>query len=182
MLLDWFIHDIESCTPSFDARYNLCHIRLQPYRPDIRRNRPALPGGVRLLARLDDKGGATPIADDDDFAGPLGPLWDISDNGRIVLYEQNREMYVWNEDIPTPGAYRNAWTLRDYLASFGLVLPSDREIREAIMSPDGRCFFGQLATEEDEKRFPWQAFLACTGEGIEPPHWTLRKNLKNARP
>ena len=41
------------------------------------------------------------------------------------------------------------------------------------MSPDGRCFFGQLAAEDGEKRFPWQEFLACTSEGIEPPHWTL---------
>ena len=182
MLRDCFIDEIESCTPSLDARYNLCCIWLKPYRPDISRNRPALPGGFRLLARLDDKGGATPIADDDDVADSLGVLWDISDNGRIVLYEQNREMYVWNEDLPTPGTYRNAWTLRDYLASFGLVLPSDRRIWDAIMSPDGRCFFGQLAAGEDEKRFPYREFLACTGEGIEPPHWTLRKDRKNARP
>ena len=182
MLLDWFIDEIESCTPSFDARYNVCRILLKPYRPDMRRNRPVLPGGFCLLARLDDKGGATPIADDDDVADSLGVLWDISDNGRIVLFEQNREMYVWNEDIPTPGTYRNAWKLKDYLASFGLVLPSDRRIWNAVMSPDGRCFFGQLAAEEDEKRFPYREFLACTGEGIEPPHWTLRKDLKNARP
>ena len=183
MLLDWFVHDIESCTPSFDARYNLCCIRLQPYRPDIRRNWPVLPGGFRLLARLDDKGGVTPIADDDDIAaGPLGVLWDISDNGRIVLYEQKREMYVWNEDIPPPGRHDNAWKLKDYLASFGLVIPSAREIREAIMSPDGRCFYGELASREDEQPFPRDRFLACTGEGIEPPHWTLKKDVTPARP
>ena len=183
MLLDWFVHDIESCMPSFDARYNLCCIRLQPYRPDISSNRPVLPGGFRLLARLDDKGGATPITDDDDIvAGSLGVLWDISDNGRIVLYEQNREMHVWNEDIPAPSQYDNAWTLKDYLASFGLVLPSDQRIWEAIMSPDGRCFYGTLASREDGRPFPWDRFLACTGEGIEPPHWTLRENLKNTRP
>ena len=50
------------------------------------------------------------------------------------------------------------------------------------MSPDGRCFFGRLAAEGDEERFPYREFLACTGEGIEPPHWTLRKELKNTRP
>lgn len=183
MLLDWFIDEIESCTPSFDARYNLCYIWLKPYRPDISRNRPALPGGFRLLARLDDKGGVTPIADDDDFlAGSLGPQGDISDDGKIVLYEQNREMCIWNEDIPTPLRHRNAWTLRDYLASFGLVLPPGRRILEAIMSPDGRCFFGTLSAGEDEKRFPYQEFLACTGEGIKPPHWNLKKDAKNTRP
>ncbi|WP_297228292.1 hypothetical protein [uncultured Desulfovibrio sp.] len=181
MLLDWFIHDIESCTPSFDARYNLCLILLQRYRPDLSPDRP-LPGGVNLLARLDDKGGVTPITDDDDFAGPLGVQWDISDNGRIILFEQERRMYVWDEDIPAPSRYANAWPLRDYLASFGLVLPSDRRIWDAIMSPDGRCFFGRLAAEGDEERFPYREFLACTGEGIEPPHWTLRKELKNTRP
>ena len=109
-------------------------------------------------------------------------LWDIRDNGKIVLYEQKRDMYVWNEDIPTPDRYANAWTLRDYLASFGLALPPGRRIADALMSPDGRCFYGRLAAEEDEKRFPCRKFLACTGEGIEPPHWTLRKPPKNTRP
>lgn len=183
MLLDWYVKEIDSCTPSFDARYNLCHIRLQQYRPDMSRNRPVLPGGFTLLARLDDKGGVTLIADDDDFAGPLDPLEDISDNGRIVLYKQGRETRVWNEDIPPPDEYRysNAWTLRDYLASFGLELPPNRRIWDAIMSPDGRCFFGMLSAEDGERRFPYQEFLACTGEGIEPPFWTLRDE-KTTRP
>ena len=182
MLLDWFIHDIASCAPSFDARYSLCRIRLEPYRPDISPDRP-LPGGFSLLARLDDKGGVTPIADDDDAAaGALGVLWDISDNGRIVLYDQKREMHVWNEDMPTPDRYDNAWTLRDYLASFGLALPPGRRVTDALMSPDGRCFFGRLDAEEEDRRFPYREFLACTGEGIEPPHWTPRNDLKTARP
>ena len=183
MLLDWYVKEIDDCTPSFDARYNLCHIRLQEYRPDISRNMPVLPGGFRLLARLDDKGGVTLITDDDEYAGPLDGVEGISDNGRIALYKQAREMRVWNEDIPTPAEYRyrNAWTLRDYLASFGLELPPNRRIWSAVMSPDGRCFFGMLSAKDGEKQFPYEKFLACTGEGIEPPFWTLREE-KTIRP
>ena len=166
MLLDWYVNEIAECVPSFDARYNLCYIRLELHRP----------GGpeyaIRVLARLDDKGGALPI--DDDEAGSLF-LGDISDNGRIVLYRRNLEMRVWNEDIQPPRPFSGSWKLRDYLATFGLNLPGNREIQDAIMSPDGRCFFGTLSAKDGEKRFPYQEFLACTGEGIEPPFWTLEK-------
>ena len=183
MLLDWYVKEIGSCTPSFDARYNVCRIQLQEYRPDMSRNMPVLPGGIWLLARLDDKGGVTLITDDDEFAGPLEWPESISDNGRIVLYQQNREMRVWNEDIPIPAEYRysTAWTLRDYLASFGLELPPNRRIWNAVMSPDGRCFFGMLSAKDGEKSFPYEKFLACTGEGIKPPFWTLREG-KAIRP
>ena len=177
MLLDWYVNEIAECVPSFDARYNLCYIRLELHRP----------GGpeyaIRVLARLDDKGGVTLITDDDEYAGPLDGVEGISDNGRIALYKQAREMRVWNEDIPTPAEYRysNAWTLRDYLASFGLELPPNRRIWSAVMSPDGRCFFGMLSAKDGEKQFPYEKFLACTGEGIEPPFWTLREE-KTIRP
>ncbi len=180
MLRNWHVDEISHCVPNFDARYNLCYIWLKPYRPDISRDR-ALPSGPRLLARLDDKGGAIPIADDSGYAGPLH-LGDISDDGKIVLYNQDREMCIWNEDIPTPRQHRNAWKLRDYLASFGLVLPPDRRIQDAIMSPDGRCFFGMLSALEGEKRFPYQEFLACTGEDIKPPYWSLKTDVKNTCP
>ena len=49
------------------------------------------------------------------------------------------------------------------------------------MSPDGRCFFGMLSAKDGEKSFPYEKFLACTGEGIKPPFWTLREG-KAIRP
>lgn len=166
MFHHWHVREISYGVPSFDARHVLCYVTLDQYLPQS--GTALSQRRLRLLARLDDRGGAVPI--DDEKQGSLF-LGDISDNGRIILYQQDREMRVWDEDIQPPHRLRGSWTLREYLASFGLALPPGRRITDALMSPDGRCFFGRLDAEEEDRRFPYREFLACTGEGIEPPHW-----------
>lgn len=69
--------------------------------------------------------------------------------------------------------------LARYLEHFGLSLPSERSIKSAVMSPDGQCFFGELALYDDEQ-FPYKQFLACIKRNYPRPHWNLNsKKISN---
>ncbi|WP_300788254.1 hypothetical protein [uncultured Desulfovibrio sp.] len=83
-------------------------------------------------------------------------------------------MWIWDEDFHPYGPWPRAMPLRDYLEAFGLVIPAKGDILDAVMSPDGRCFYGELAQGEDGQSFPWDRFLACTVKGINPPSWHLK--------
>lgn len=154
---------------------------------------------LNVLARLDNNGNAVVI--NQNFLGAVRPLA-LSDDGKIALYERGLDIRVWNEDFyrgpRTPlrlkkfleecaergfdlaeardafqGRHADPLDLKEYLAEFGLNVPSDREIRDAVMSPDGKCFYAELSREDDEGPFPCQRFLACIGDDIDPPRWSL---------
>lgn len=151
---------------------------------------------MRVLARLDNEGDAVVI--DEGTAWPMA----LSDDGTIALYQRDNTVRIWNEDFyrgpRTPlslkklvteyaevgmdiavvrkafqGRHPDPLELKDYLAEFGLNVPSNRKIRYAVMSPDGKCFYGELSHEDGEGPFPYQHFLACLGEGMAPPRWAL---------
>lgn len=167
---NWHVTDIAYCTPDFDARHVLCNVRLKEVRSSGKRS----PDELTVLARLDDTGKAVPIDDNQSIAYGSPDFGDISDNGKIVLYTKGREMWIWDEDFHPHGPWPWAMPLRDYLKAFGLVIPAKGEIQDAVMSPDGRCFYGELALGDDGQSFPWDRFLACTGEDISPPSWRLK--------
>lgn len=125
---------------------------------------------LTVLARLDDEGNAV-VIDDNRYGGALSPLA-LSDNGKIALYKTGNKVKVWNEDLYR-GQHHVPLYLKEYLAEFGFHVPSDREIETAVMSPDGKCFFAGFPRKLDEESFPYQYFLACIGDDIEPPHWIL---------
>lgn len=151
---------------------------------------------VHVLARLDNKGNAVVIDQ-----GNIWPMA-LSDDGKTALYKRGITVRIWNEDFyrgpHTPlslkkflaeyaergldsaearkafqGQHPHPLDLKKYLEEFGLNLPSSREIGDAVMSPDGKCFYVELSHEDGEVSFPYQGFLACIGEGIAPPHWSL---------
>ena len=167
---NWYVRDIAYCTPDFDARHVLCSVRLNEIHPSGRR----ISDELTLLARLDDTGKAVPIDDNKSVTYGSPDFGDISDNGKIVLYTKGREMWIWDEDFHPYGPWPRAMPLRDYLEAFGLVIPAKGDILDAVMSPDGRCFYGELAQGEDGQSFPWDRFLACTVKGINPPSWHLK--------
>ena len=167
---NWHVTDIAYGTPDFDARHVLCNVTLKEIRSSGKRSADAL----TVLARLDDTGKAVPIDDNQSITYGSPDFGDISDNGKIVLYTKGREMWIWDEDFHPHGPWPRAMPLRDYLAAFGLIIPAKGEIQNAVMSPDGRCFYGELALGDDAQPVPWDRFLACTGEGIRPPSWRLK--------
>jgi len=139
--------------------------------------RPSLLDATSLtvLVRLDAKGNDIPIDD-----GPALMGLDISDDGKIILYEMDAEIWVWNEGLVLPhDSVPRPMPLARYLEHFGLSLPSERTIKSAVMSPDGQCFFGELALFGDEQ-FPCKQFLACIKGNPPRPHWDLNsKKISN---
>ena len=159
----WLLKDFFCFIPSFDARFVLAEAWLERF-DAVRMTRRR--GNLNVLARLDEAGNGVVI---DDRSGLMG--LDISDNGRIVLYQRDVEIRIWNEDFILPGdtCPRNM-SLARYLKLHGLELPEGLFIALAVMSPDGRCFFMELASRRDDT-FPLGQFLACTDPAVEPPYW-----------
>lgn len=175
MLADWLLDDFFCSIPSFDGRFTLCALYLKK----VPRNhaRPFLLDSKTLtvLARLDAKGKDIPIDD-----GPALMGLDISDDGKTILYEREAEIWIWKEDfVLPPDTLPRPMPLARYLEHFGLSLPSERSIKSAVMSPDGQCFFGELALYDDEQ-FPYKQFLACIKRNYPRPHWNLNsKKISN---
>lgn len=165
---DWLLDDFFCSIPSFDGRFILCVLYLKqvPRKPA----RTFLPDSKTLtvLVRLDTEGKDIPIDDGHALMG-----LDISDDGKTILYEMDAEIWIWSEDLVLPhdGMPRPMPLVR-YLEHFGLSLPPERSIKSAVMSPDGQCFFGELALHDDEQ-FPYKQFLACIKGNYPQPHWDL---------
>ena len=173
---DWILDDFFCSIPSFDARFTLCVLYLKqvPRKPA----RPLLLDSKTLtvLARLDTKGNDIPIDD-----GPALMGLDISDDGKTILYERDAEIWIWNEDLILPhDSLPRPMPLARYLEHFGLTLPSEQSIKSAVMSPDGQCFFGELALFGDEQ-FPYKQFLACIRGNASRPHWDLNSKERSRR-
>lgn len=170
MLADWILDDFFCSIPSFDGRFILCALYLK----QVPKNHDRLflldSKTLTVLARLDAKGNDIPIDD-----GPALMGMDISDDGKTILYEREAEIWIWNEDFVLPhDTLPRSMPLARYLEHFGLHLPPERTIKAAVMSPDGQCFFGELALFGDEQ-FPYRQFLACTNRNASRPHWKLNK-------
>ena len=173
---DWILDDFFCSIPSFDARFTLCALYLKkvPKKP-VRRPSLLDATSLTVLVRLDAKGNDIPIDD-----GPALMGLDISDDGKTILYEMDAEIWVWNEGLVLPhDSVPRPMPLARYLEHFGLSLPSERTIKSAVMSPDGQCFFGELALFGDEQ-FPCKQFLACIKGNPPRPHWDLNsKKISN---
>ena len=173
---DWILDDFFCSIPSFDARFTLCALYLKKV-PKKPARRPSLLDATSLtvLVRLDAKGNDIPIDD-----GPALMGLDISDDGKTILYEMDAEIWIWNEGLVLPhDSVPRPMPLARYLEHFGLSLPSERTIKSAVMSPDGQCFFGELALFGDEQ-FPCKQFLACIKGNPPRPHWDLNsKKISN---
>lgn len=165
---DWLLDDFFCSIPSFDGRFILGELYLKQV--PQKSARTFLPDSrtLTILVRLDAGGKDIPIDD-----GPALMGLDISDDGKTILYEMDTEIWIWNEDLVLPhDNIPRPLPLARYLAHFGLSLPSERPIKSAVMSPDGHCFFGELALSGDEQ-FPYKQFLACTKGNASQPHWNL---------
>lgn len=165
---DWLLDDFFCSIPSFDGRFILGELYLKQV--PQKSARTFLPDSrtLTVLVRLDAGGKDIPIDD-----GPALMGLDISDDGKTILYEMDTEIWIWNEDLVLPhDNIPRPLPLARYLAHFGLSLPSERPIKSAVMSPDGHCFFGELALSGDEQ-FPYKQFLACTKGNASQPHWNL---------
>lgn len=95
MFATWILRDFFCFIPSFDARFVLAEAWLE------RLDRLRIIGESRklsVLTRLDEAGNGVVIDDGDNLMG-----LDISDNGRIVLYQRGTELRIWNEDMILPG-------------------------------------------------------------------------------
>lgn len=148
---DWLLDDFFCSIPSFDGRFILGELYLKQV--PKKSARTFLPDSRTLiiLVRLDAGGKDIPIDD-----GPALMGLDISDDGKTILYERDTEIWIWNEDLVLPhDNIPRPLPLARYLAHFGLSLPSERTIKSAVMSPDGHCFFGELALSGDEQ-FPYK--------------------------
>ena len=165
---DWLLDDFVCSIPSFDGRFILGELYLKQV--PKKSARAFLPDSrtLSVLVRLDAGGKDIPIDD-----GPALMGLDISDDGKTILYEMDTEIWIWNEDLVLPhDNIPRPLPLARYLAHFGLSLPSERTIKSAVMSPDGHCFFGELALSGDEQ-FPYKQFLACIKGNASRPHWNL---------
>ena len=165
---DWLLDDFFCSILSFDGRFILGELYLKQV--PQKSARTFLPDSrtLTILVRLDAGGKDIPIDD-----GPALMGLDISDDGKTILYEMDTEIWIWNEDLVLPhDNIPRPLPLARYLAHFGLSLPSERPIKSAVMSPDGHCFFGELALSGDEQ-FPYKQFLACTKGNASQPHWNL---------
>lgn len=165
---DWLLDDFFCSIPSFDGRFILGELYLKQV--PQKSARTFLPDSrtLTILVRLDAGGKDIPIDD-----GPALMGLDISDDGKTILYEMDTEIWIWNEDLVLPqDNIPRPLPLARYLAHFGLSLPSERTIKSAVMSPDGHCFFGELALSGDEQ-FPYKQFLACIKGNASRPHWNL---------
>lgn len=165
---DWLLDDFFCSIPSFDGRFILGELYLKQV--PQKSARTFLPDSrtLTILVRLDAGGKDIPIDD-----GPALMGLDISDDGKTILYEMDTEIWIWNEDLVLPqDNIPRPLPLARYLAHFGLSLPSERTIKSAVMSPDGHCFFGELALSGDEQ-FPYKQFLACIKGNASLPHWNL---------
>ncbi len=164
MYKNWILREFFSCFPSFDARFILTYVWLK---------RTDGGGGILdsrslwLLARLDTAGHDVVI---DDGAGIMA--LDISDDGRIVLYQRENEIRIWDEDVVLSGdTLPRSMSLVAYLKRHGLELPENLSIVSVVMSPDGRCFYMELLDRSDENS-PYLSFLACTDASVAPPRWS----------
>ena len=164
MYKNWILREFFSCIPSFDARFVLAYVRLKC----VDRGSGILdPRSLWLLARLNTDGNDVVI---DDAAGIMA--LDISDDGRIVLYQRANEIRIWDEKVVLPGdTLPRSMPLVAYLKRYGLDLPENLSIVSVVMSPDGRCFYMELLDESDEHS-PYRAFLACTDASVAPPRWS----------
>lgn len=172
---DWLLDDFFCSIPSFDGRFTLCVLHLKQVPKKSARAFLLDSKTLTVLVRLDAKGSDTPIDD-----GPALMGLDISDDGKTILYEMDAEIWIWNEDfVPPHDSVPRPMPLARYLEHFGLTLPSERTIKSAVMSPDGQCFFGELALYDDEQ-FPCKQFLACIKGNHSRPHWDLNsKKISN---
>lgn len=167
---DWLVKETFFCVPNFDARFFACYVTLKSRENNsewIHHARSRF--HLEVIVRLDDKGNGIPIDDNHGSGGPWGI--DISDDGKTVLYSKSNEVWIWNEDFRLPGrSYPDSVRLVDYLAASGLAVPFERPVTHAVMSPDGRCFYGELSREDGDASFPWEVFLACMDD-VPPPDW-----------
>lgn len=163
MFATWILRDFFCFIPSFDARFVLAEAWLE------RLDRLRIIGESRklsVLTRLDEAGNGVVIDDGDNLMG-----LDISDNGRIVLYQRGTELRIWNEDMILPGdAFPRSMPLTEYLKRHGLALPEGLSPFSAVMSPDGECFFLELTAPGNENS-PCRSFLVCMNPAAEPPQW-----------
>ena len=164
MYKNWILREFFSCIPSFDARFILAYVRLKC----VDRGSGILdPRSLWLLARLNTDGNDVVI---DDAAGIMA--LDISDDGRIVLYQRENEIRIWDEKVVLPGdTLPRSMPLVAYLKRYGLDLPENLSIVSVVMSPDGRCFYMELLDRSGEHS-PYRAFLACTDASVAPPSWS----------
>ena len=168
MFFDWHVKEIRSGVPNFDAGFVLCDVRVERFDEETGRVPRGRLEKFNVMVRLDEKGNGVPI---DDSCGGLTPwMADISDNGRIILYMKGNDFWIWDEDFRRENkVFPTALPFLEYLAFYGITLPPDHNIVTALMSPDGRCFYGELSENEDGSAFPYRSFLACTGGDITPP-------------
>lgn len=166
---DWLLDDFFCSIPSFDGRFTLCALYLKKVPKKSARHPSLLDAkSLTVLVRLDAGGKDIPIDD-----GPALMGLDISDDGKTILYQMDTEIWIWNEDLVLPhDNIPRPLPLARYLAHFGLSLPPERTIKSAVMSPDGHCFFGELALSGDEQ-FPYKQFFACIKGNASRPHWNL---------
>ena len=163
MYKNWILREFFSCIPSFDARFILAYVWLKR----LDRGRGVLDSrSLWLLTRLDAAGNDV-VIDDDAAIMAL----DISDDGRIVLYQRENEIRIWDEDVILSGdTLPRSMPLVAYLKRYGLELPENLSLVSVVMSPDGRCFSMELLDKKDENG-PYLSFLACTDSAAVPPHW-----------
>ena len=171
---DWLVKETYFCVPNFDASFFACYVTLKSKDNDGEwMNHPRSRYQLDVIVRLDDKGNGIPIDDSYGNGGPWG--MDISDDGRTVLYSKNNEVWIWNEDFRLPGrTVPDPVRLVDYLKAAGLAVPFERPVSHAVMSPDGRCFYGELRREYQEASFPWEVFLVCM-DAVSPPDWKKKE-------
>lgn len=167
---DWLVKETFFCVPNFDASLFACYVTLKSRKNGSDwMNHARSRFHLNVIVRLDDKGNGIPIDDSYGGGGPWGI--DISDDGKTVLYMKSNEVWIWNEDFRLPGrTVPDPVRLVDYLKAAGLAVPFERSVTQAVMSPDGRCFYGELAREGSETPLPWEVFLACLDE-VSPPDW-----------
>lgn len=166
MFGNWILDDFFCYIPSFNARFILAEAYLKSLDAPALQRIMHETGSLTVLVRLDENGKGTVIDDGNRLMG-----LDISDNGRIVLYERDLEIWIWNEDTILPGdTVPRSMPLAAYLKRYGLVLPDNLEIHAAVMSPDGQCFFMEMAARGSGV-FPHSQYLACTNPAVAPPHW-----------
>ena len=176
MFINWSLNDFFCYIPSFDARFILAEVYLKSLDDPVLRQIMHETKSLTVLARLDANGKDTVIDDGNRLMG-----LDISDNGRIALYQRDLEIWIWNEDLILPGdTAPRSMPLAKYLKRYGLVLPENLEIHDAVMSPDGQCFFLEMAARGSDV-YPHSQYLACINPAVEPPHWK-RSNRDTAEP